>query len=152
MTDTSPLVGAGADVFQLLHRAEQRAKMLFAQETAGVDLTLRQTAILMSIKDGGKVIQSDIVQRTGIDRSTVTELMGRMDAKGLIARVRNRRDARAYLVTITPLGEDMLARVNSASVRAAENFIEAVPQANRRQFIDNLRAAAGVNDVDIVTS
>ncbi len=148
MTETSLLVGAGADVFQLLHRAEQRAKTLFAQETENVDLTLRQTEILKAIKDGGTVIQSDIVQATGIDRSTVTELMGRMNAKGLITRSRNRRDARAYLVTITDLGLELLESAQSASSRAAEHFIEALPVEARQPFLESLRAAAGVGQND----
>lgn len=145
MSSTSSPVGAGADVFQLLHRAEQRAKMLFARETADVELTLRQAEILKAIKDGGTVIQSDIVQRTGIDRSTVTELMGRMDARGLITRSRNRRDARAYLVSITERGEELLECAHQATARAADTFIEVLPQDARADFIQHLRAASGVD-------
>ena len=148
MTERPTAGGTYPDVFQLLHRAEQRAKALFARETARSDLTLRQAVILQAIRDGGTVIQSDIVQVTGIDRSTVTELLGRLDRRELITRVRHRQDARAYLVTLTAQGERLLEDANSASVRAAELFIEVLPEADRQKFLDNLRAAAGVNETD----
>lgn len=133
-----------ASIFQLLHRAEQRAKLLFSKEADNVDLTLRQTAILQAVQDGGTVIQSDIVQRTGIDRSTVTELMGRLDARGLVTRVRSRRDARAYMVTLTANGSELLAQAGAASDRAEALFINALPDGLREQFVNGLRAVAGM--------
>lgn len=146
MTDTSKDKEPETDVFQLLHRAEQRARMLYANEVAGVQVTLRQIAILNAIKDGGTIIQSEIVQRTGIDRSTVTELMGRMDARGLVTRVRDRRDARAYLVTVTKQGEQQLTAAAQASQRAARSFIGSIPSAERPAFLNGLATAAGLSE------
>jgi len=138
----------GADIFQLLHRAEQRAKMLFAQEAEGIDLTLRQVAILDAIRDGGEIIQSDIVQRTGIDRSTVTELMGRMDTRGLVTRVRSQRDARAYMVAITDKGIAQLRAAEAASTRASRLFIDALPESDQPAFLNGLLTVAGLAQTD----
>ncbi|MEL6291477.1 MAG: MarR family winged helix-turn-helix transcriptional regulator [Pseudomonadota bacterium] len=134
------------DVFQLLHRAEQRAKALFAQEARDMGLTLRQVAILEAIESGGTIIQSEIVQRTGIDRSTVTELMGRMDARGLVTRERDSRDARAYLVTVTEQGRDQLMRAREAANRASDAFVAQLPRRDRDQFFEALRQLASFSD------
>lgn len=117
---------------------------MFAREAAGVDLTLRQIAILEAIRDGGTVIQSDIVQRTGIDRSTVTELMGRMDSRGLVSRERDARDARAYLVSVTDRGSAQLVEARRAAERASAAFIESLPENLRESFVRSLKIAAGV--------
>ena len=57
----------------LLHRAGQCAADIFALEARASGLTPRQFAVLMVVAEEEGLTQTDLVERTGIDRSTLAE-------------------------------------------------------------------------------
>jgi hypothetical protein len=65
-------------VIHLLHRAAQCADCIFSEEIAGTDLTPRQYTVLAVIADKEGLSQTELVMRTGIDRSTVADMIKRL--------------------------------------------------------------------------
>jgi DNA-binding MarR family transcriptional regulator len=132
--DLSPL--------HLLHRVRQRASELFQTEMEGIDLTARQYVILVaaSCKDG--LNQQDIIDSTGIDRSTVSQVVQTMTRKGLLKRRRTREDARAYAITLTDHGRDVLKASDPIVGRIDEALVAALPSARASAFLESLRAIA----------
>lgn len=92
----------GGSTSHLLHRAEQLAADRFAQ--LGGEITLRQFAVLAAVADAPGLSQAELVRSTGIDRSTLTEMLGRLEKRELIARSTSEADARARSVTLTEQG------------------------------------------------
>ena len=66
-------------VLHLLHRAGQAADELFAKEMEGSDLTPRQFAVLVVLAKHENASQTDIVNATGIDRSTLADIVKRLE-------------------------------------------------------------------------
>ncbi len=97
-----------SSLLHLLHRASQIADDLFANQAEFGGLTSRQFIVLAAIKGTDGISQTDITTSTGIDRSTLTDLIGRLNAKGLVARKRSLADARSYEVRLTEEGEALL--------------------------------------------
>lgn len=93
----------GVSTSHLLHRAEQLAADRFAQ-LVGDALTLRQFAVLATIADAPGLSQIDLVRSTGIDRSTLADMMNRLEKRGLITRSTSETDARARSVQLTADG------------------------------------------------
>ncbi len=87
----------------LLHRAEQLASDRFTQ-LVGDAVTLRQFAVLAAVAETPGLSQIDLVRATGIDRSTLADMMNRMEKRGLVERVTSESDARARSVTLTAAG------------------------------------------------
>jgi DNA-binding MarR family transcriptional regulator len=87
----------------LLHRAEQLASDRFAH-LVGDTVTLRQFAVLAAVAETPGLSQIDLVRATGIDRSTLAEMMTRMERRGLIDRATSEADGRARSVTLTTDG------------------------------------------------
>ena len=79
----------------LLHRAGQCAAEVFQAELGGGDLTPRQFAVLVTVSQNEGLSQTHLVERTGIDRSTLADIVRRMLKKGLLQRRRTKEDARA---------------------------------------------------------
>jgi len=53
------------------------------------DLTSSEKLILdMILKDGGSILQSDLVKKSGLPKSTVSIVLSRLEAKGIIERRR----------------------------------------------------------------
>jgi DNA-binding MarR family transcriptional regulator len=85
----------------LLHRASQAVEEVFAASVNVENLTPRQLAVLVTISQAEGLSQTGIVDRTGIDRSTLADIVRRLQKKGLLQRRRTKEDARAYAVKLT---------------------------------------------------
>ena len=67
----------------LLHRAGQCADELFASQVKESDLTPRQFVVLTAVAGIEEPSQTTLVQKTGIDRSTVADIVRRLVERGL---------------------------------------------------------------------
>lgn len=122
----------------LLHRAGQRAGDLFTEEVIHDGLTPRQFAVLLTVSREEGLSQTDIVERTGIDRSTLADIIRRMLNKSLVARRRTKKDARIYSVALTNEGRKALQEAEPAAVQADTRLLAALPPAKRREFLESL--------------
>jgi DNA-binding MarR family transcriptional regulator len=93
----------GISTSHLLHRAEQLAADRFTQ-LVGDALTLRQFAVLAAVVEAPGLNQVDLVRATGIDRSTLADMLNRLERRDLIARATSETDGRARTVQLTPQG------------------------------------------------
>ncbi len=84
----------------LLRRCVQYANDLFSQEPGASDLTKQQYTVLSAVEQNEGMSQTDLVNITGIDRSTLAEMIRRMIEKGLLDRERTESDQRANAVRI----------------------------------------------------
>src|SRR5581483_3832567 len=92
----------------LLHRALQLALDIYAEETGPDAITQRQYAVLSAVASHEGLTQTDLVHATGIDRSTLADLVARMIGKSLLARQRSVADARANTVRLADKGRAVL--------------------------------------------
>jgi DNA-binding MarR family transcriptional regulator len=122
----------------LLHRAGQCAGDVFHAEMKDGELTPRQLAVLMTVGQNEGLSQTGLVDRTGIDRSTLADIVRRMQRKGLLQRRRTKEDARAYAVKLTDEGRRVLRVAEPLARRVDERILDALPTRQRDQFINDL--------------
>lgn len=122
----------------LLHRAGQCAGEIFQSEMGGGDLTPRQYAVLVTVSQNEGLSQTDLVDHTGIDRSTLADIVRRMLKKGLLQRRRTREDARAYAVKLTDEGWRTLKTADPVARRVDEKVLSALPANQRDRFLQDL--------------
>ncbi len=128
----------GRSPLHMLHRAGQCAGEVFHAEMQDGDLTPRQYAVLLTVASNEGISQTGLVDRTGIDRSTLADIVRRMLKKGLLQRRRTKEDARAYAVKLTEDGKRMLRSADPVTQRVDDRILEALPAKQRDQFVDNL--------------
>jgi MarR family transcriptional regulator, temperature-dependent positive regulator of motility len=122
----------------LLHRAGQCAGDIFHAEMKDGDLTPRQLAVLVTVAHNEGLSQTGLVDRTGIDRSTLADIVRRMQKKGLLQRRRTKEDARAYAVKLTDEGRKVLRTAEPLAKKVDERILDALPTRQREQFVDEL--------------
>ena len=122
----------------LLHRALQLALDIYAEETGPDAITQRQYAVLAAVAVHEGLTQTDLVRATGIDRSTLADLVARMIGKGLLARDRSVVDARANTVSLTAAGRDALASATPRVAAADARILKLLPTRKRDAFLDIL--------------
>ena len=127
----------------LLHRAQQSAVNLSSAALAEQGLTLRQFAVLAALANEEGQSQSRLVDRTGIDRSTLADMVGRMERSGYIKRVPSKEDRRAKTVSLLAKGRKAYDSALPA-VESADKQVLDLIRANRRVgFLASLAAIGG---------
>lgn len=121
-----------------LHRAGQCAADIFQAEMGLDDLTPRQYAVLLTVSQNEGLSQTQLVDRTGIDRSTLADIVRRMLKKGLLSRRRTKEDARAYAVRLSDEGWRSLRVADPVARRVDERILSAIPAAQRERFLSDL--------------
>jgi len=86
--------------------------------------------------------QTALVERTGIDRSTLAEMVRRMLEKGLLSRERTEEDQRANSVAISPAGRKALRAARTAADRAEKALLDSLPPTERQKFVKLLAQVA----------
>jgi MarR family transcriptional regulator, temperature-dependent positive regulator of motility len=124
---------------QLLHRAQQLALDIYAQEFGADGITQRQFALLAAVADHEGANQSDLVRITGIDRSTLADMAARMISKGLLARARSETDARANAVRLTDRGRAVLEDARPKMARADGRLLKLLSGDRRAALTPLLR-------------
>src|SRR5665213_3843703 len=126
----------------LIRRCQQFYGDLYAREAGARELTKQQFTLLTALEQNDGVSQTALVEITGIDRSTLAEMVRRMLEKGLLSRERTEEDQRANAVAISPSGRKALRSARNASDRAERALLETLPLAERPKFVKALSQIA----------
>jgi DNA-binding MarR family transcriptional regulator len=127
-----------ASALHLLHRAGQCAEVLFTNEAAKANLTPRQFAVLASVAQNPDISQTGLVEQTGVDRSTLADVVRRLVKKGLLQRKRTRRDARMYAVRLTTKGQNILSSVKPLASKVDQRILSVLRSEQRGGFVESL--------------
>ncbi len=123
----------------LLHRAGQCATDLFLAAARDSGLTPRQYAMLTTIAEEEGLTQTKLVARTGIDRSTLADIVARLIGRGLIQRRRAKGDARAYAIKLTAQGAKALRDAEPGASATDSRLLATLPPAKRQEFLESLQ-------------
>lgn len=130
----------------LMRRCNQFYGDLFVRETGDRDLTKQQYLVLCALEQHEGVSQTALVTATGIDRSTLAEMVRRMLDRGFLTRKRTEEDARANAVAITPPGRRVLKAARLAAERAERALLEPLAPPDRSRFVKCLATIAQAAD------
>lgn len=130
----------------LLRRAQQYAHDLYSKEVGGSGPTPRQYEVLHVVARNEGLSQTDLVRHTGIDRSTLADMIARMMKKGLLSRKRTKEDARANAVSITAAGKRMLNNAASKVTKSDNAVLAVLPKTQQTAFVKALKAYAEALD------
>jgi DNA-binding MarR family transcriptional regulator len=130
----------------LARRFEQIAVAIFMEETARFNVTPVQYAILMALVDNPGIDATQLSQFVAFDRSTLGNVLLRLQTKRLIERKPSKEDKRAKLLRVTPQGKALLKKLEPAVRRADERIIAPIPVKHRRQLLELLQLLVDVNN------
>jgi DNA-binding MarR family transcriptional regulator len=138
--------GLAASPSHLMHRALQLALDIYSEEAGADGPTQRQFAVLEAVSHRSGLTQTDLVRATGIDRSTLADLVARMTAKGLLEREKSAIDARAKAVRLSEAGQAALEAARPRVAAADKRIMALLPKGKRDGFLDLLAELAGEAD------
>lgn len=133
-------------IFHLFHRAGQMADQLY--DSHGCGLTPRQFIVLAALAGIEGRSQTDIGRATGIDRSTLAELVKRLVGQGYLRRRRLKTDARAYDVRLTPTGRQALAKACTVADSTDERILAALSPEQRTVLVEALQSLLRAHEAE----
>lgn len=136
----------GGHVLDLLHRASQAADTLFGERHGG-SLTPRQFAVLAVVAGSKGLSQTQITEMTGIDRSTMADLVVRLMGRKLVRRSRSKTDNRVWIVRLGAEGADALRAAQRQARRTEKIILSGLESMRRQEFMEALRTLAFLADV-----
>ncbi|MGQ0671662.1 MAG: MarR family winged helix-turn-helix transcriptional regulator [Hyphomicrobium sp.] len=121
-----------------LHQASQCADELFSKSVSDLGLTARQFIVLSIVAEHDDPSQTDICDRSGIDRSTLADIVARLVARGLLSRRRTRSDSRKYAVRLTENGRRCLEKAIPAAMHVDTMLTRALTAEQRSHLVAGL--------------
>lgn len=132
----------------LIRRMHQIHTFLFAQETSAFNITPVQYSLLTALDTLGEMDQNTLAIEVGLERSSVAEVIPRLNARGLVSRTQAEHDKRLRLVKLTPVGKRLVKKMANAVQRAHDRTIEHLSPVERDIFMLQLIRLVEANNSD----
>jgi DNA-binding MarR family transcriptional regulator len=130
----------------LIRRAHQISSALFAEECGTFDLTAVQYAALVAIRDNPAADATRLSTLIAFDRSTLGDVLERLEAKGWIRRSPSPSDRRVKLLHLSPEGEQVLREVEAAVSRVQERLLAPLAPESRATLMRLLAQLVNLHD------
>jgi DNA-binding MarR family transcriptional regulator len=122
----------------LIRRVHQIYLAIYAQKCAEFGTTPVQSSIMQILLMQPGIDQVALAGEIGIDRTTTSSVLSRLQARGIVSREidpENRRTKRAFL---TDQGKVMLFRMQQSIDEAHEQLIGPLDRAEQKRFLAQL--------------
>lgn len=124
-----------------IHRAYQasRNEMFRAFREAGEEITPEQWAVLIRLWERDARSQSELSDATFRDRPTMSRIVDGMEARGLLERRSDERDARVKLVCLTRRGRDLQKKLVPVAEKVVRRLVHGIDARALETTRDTLR-------------
>ncbi|MGI8529926.1 MAG: MarR family winged helix-turn-helix transcriptional regulator [Geodermatophilaceae bacterium] len=118
----------------LLQLALARVQALGERALAELGLSGREYGTLAVLEGGSPDAQHRVGAALGVDRTSTVKLLAGLEGRGLVSRVRDPSNRRAYRVTLTDVGEALRAHAAAVLEDCDDRFLASLPADERAQL------------------
>ena len=123
-------------------------KDAFNQKLASWDVTYPQWMILNVLHHQLATTPAQIAENVGVDRSAVTRLLDRLEAKNLVERMHDGLDRRSVKILMTRQGAALMDELNEAAREHQQLFLSQMHPTELRAFKTNVQKLLRAGDID----
>jgi len=139
----SPLADAKGPITHTIFRLARKHRVVVGTLLRPLGLFPGQELLLMQLWDRGARAQTDLVEALGIDHSTVTKMLQRLQAAGLVERSPSSEDRRVTLVSLTDAGRQLRTEIEHVWEEMERLTAAHLSEAERRQLLQLLESIEG---------
>lgn len=129
--DVDPLLLLDRQLCFALYRASRAVVQAYQPLLAELDVTYPQYLVLLLLWEQDGVTVKALGQRLDLDSGTLTPLLRRLEARGLVTRLRSAEDGREVLVRLTAAGRRLHAKARRVPRRLLTKSCLTAPEAAR---------------------
>jgi len=101
---------------------------------AALDLNLTQASLLVFLHQSGPQRQTRLAQRLGLGRAATGATVDLLEGRGLVERQADPADRRAWRVTLTPPGKELIEPISAIDRELREELRRDIPRGERQQL------------------
>lgn len=133
----------------LLNRVGNKISEVFMTHLRDHDLSVPMFRVLATIDQNGAQRLGDLAEKTSIEMSTLSRLIGTMSKRGLVSRTRLEDNARTVSITLTPKGTDVIRALTPIAAKFDSIGALSMNKDELERFKDRLRKL--YDDLDVLT-
>ena len=131
----------------LIRRLHQVSTAYFTEE-CGADLTAVQYAALVAVGSHPGIDATRLSEVIYFDRSTIGDVLDRIESKGWIVRRSTPEDRRIKLCTLSPTGREVLRQIAPGIRRVQERLLAPLTPAEAKTVVRLLAKMADAGDTE----
>jgi DNA-binding MarR family transcriptional regulator len=118
------------------------SRRLSKDEAARYGVTPTQLSVLKLLQEIGDLSLGDLSKEIRAHNSTVTGIVDRMEAAGMIERARSEEDRRVWIVRLTVAGRKVAERAKISPWETLRHALAALPVSDQEQLTRILKRVA----------
>ncbi|ABR90523.1 transcriptional regulator, MarR family [Janthinobacterium sp. Marseille] len=119
----------------LIRRLHQIHSALFMEETLEHNITPVQYSLLTALEEYGELDQNSLAHHIGLERTSVAEVLPRLEQRELIVRSQSEHDKRVKYVKLSRKGRALVKKMRPSVQKAHDRTIESLSPEERKLFI-----------------
>ncbi len=130
----------------LIRRCHQISVGIFHDVCSEFDMTPIQFALMWGIRSNPGVDQVQLSRLIGVDRTTISNVILRLEKRGALKRSADATDRRVKRLALTPSGEKLLMRALPSVQKVQDQFLAPLDEDERTELIRLLTKAVSLNN------
>lgn len=98
-------------------------------------ISIAEWRVILGVIDGQSYSLTEVTEFTGLNQSSLSRAIVRIEKKGLVTRSRRSNDARLMSIEITPAGRALCERASSAVRTACDEELAVLTRNERETFV-----------------
>lgn len=119
----------------LIRRLNQIHIALFFESCKDFSITPVQYGLLTTLSEHPNIDQTSLCAEVGVDRTTMADVLRRLEERGLVKRKPSATDGRIKTASITPRGRKVMLEMYEAMREAQIKFLSPLAPQDRISFI-----------------
>lgn len=140
------------ELIDRIERAESALRRLAIQKgdlgLFAMDLTMQQLKVLLVLAASGARTSHDLAQALGVGATTLTGIVDRLEARGLVVRKPDARDRRVRLVALSDQGEGLVRDAHELHREHARRLLGRLEPRLLANLAEVMEAMAALIDED----
>jgi MarR family transcriptional regulator, lower aerobic nicotinate degradation pathway regulator len=130
----------------LVRRLHQIHVAMYFQNCERFGTTPVQSSVMQVLQAEPGMDQIALAQAIGIDRTTASSVLTRLEGRGIVRREADPADRRNKCAFLTPAGAAMLQEMQASIEAAHRDLVKPLPPAAREQFLEQLLCLVQANN------
>ena len=129
---------------QIQRKTEQASKKLAAQAS----LTPSQLLVMQILAERGEISAGEVSKLTQLKHATITSLVDKLVARGLLMRRRCEEDRRRVWLTLLPEGQNVITSAPDLLQDMFQSRFESLPDWHQSMLVSSLERVAALLDAE----
>lgn len=131
-----------------LRKLSNRVSLSFAERVERHGVSVANWVVLRVLFDHEALPLKEIVERVGVDQGSLSRMVDRLLARGLVERAENPEDRRAVRISLTPEGRRLVPKLAREADENDRAFFAVLPERKRAELLAAIKALLAVHGGD----